>query len=462
MTYLPDLWVQPLALPQAAGVAIRWHADVPFEVIEERDLRKVRAVAPTDAAEDLVRAVALAVRLARPTPATRSPLRRPPTARPRAANVVAYCGSSVASPGTTPSEAANASYDGTVPVTMPRFGVPRRPVPAATPLSSQGAPRGRGIPMPGTGTPSGVPPVRSSASAGSPPGRGGTGPPGTSPTPPGCGRFPRAVPRGLRAQGPDALGVVEFVQGDGGGVRGCRPGCPSRRGPRPAGGVRGGGRRGGGAWRTGVSGPLGQEESAASVNVSCAGSSSSWDSRDSATITHGAGSRGAAARTPSMIARASASWPYSQRFEAFRARTRWGFSRPGAGVRGQQAVVERGRGGRVRRPVPGGPRPGAGAARRPRGTGRPCAQGRSAFGDRGRQACRGAYGTPYCREGVDCRRVAVAIGVDSSAHGLFAVVVFYRASPALVTCTASTYRAPRRREGSRRRGSGRGGGGSPT
>lgn len=62
------------------------------------------------------------------------------------------------------------------------------------------------------------------------------------------------------------------------------------------------------------------------MNVSCAASSSSWDSRASAAITQGAGSRGDAARTPSMIARASASWSYSQRFDAFRARTRDGLS----------------------------------------------------------------------------------------------------------------------------------------
>lgn len=66
---------------------------------------------------------------------------------------------------------------------------------------------------------------------------------------------------------------------------------------------------------------------AAAVNVSCAASSSSWLSRASATITQGAGSRGDVARMPSMIARASASWPYSHRFDAFRARTRWGCSR---------------------------------------------------------------------------------------------------------------------------------------
>lgn len=38
------------------------------------------------------------------------------------------------------------------------------------------------------------------------------------------------------------------------------------------------------------------------------------------------GERGAARRTPSTMARASASWPYSQRLAAFRARTRTGCS----------------------------------------------------------------------------------------------------------------------------------------
>ncbi len=80
----------------------------------------------------------------------------------------------------------------------------------------------------------------------------------------------------------------------------------------------------------GGSGTSVRSRRAPSVNVSCAASSSSWASRASAAITQGAGSRGDAVRTPSMIALASASWPYSHRFDAFRARTSDGFSN-GAG-----------------------------------------------------------------------------------------------------------------------------------
>lgn len=132
--------------------------------------------------------------------------------------------------------------------------------------------------------------------------------------------------RVVRAQGPDALRVVEFVQGDGGRVEGVGQGVPVVVGDaqHAADAVA--------AEEEGVGGVGGSETSArrsvaAFVKVSCAASSSSWDSSASATITQGAGSRGAEVRTPSMIALASASWPYSQRFDAFRARTRWGWSR---------------------------------------------------------------------------------------------------------------------------------------
>lgn len=68
--------------------------------------------------------VALPITPPRPTPTLSPRCGGQATASPRAASVVAYCGSSVASDGDDASEAAKASYDGTVPVTMPRFGVP--------------------------------------------------------------------------------------------------------------------------------------------------------------------------------------------------------------------------------------------------------------------------------------------------------------------------------------------------
>lgn len=132
--------------------------------------------------------------------------------------------------------------------------------------------------------------------------------------------------RVVRAEGPDALRVVEFVQGDRGRVQGVGQGVPLvvRRAQHAAHPVTSEqeGERGVGGSGTSV-----RSRVVPSVKVSCAASNSSCDSRASATITQGAGSRGAAARTPSMIARASASWPYSHRFDALRARTRYGFSR---------------------------------------------------------------------------------------------------------------------------------------